>query len=200
MFLYIGQLEVPSATHDLVRACLKHYDLTKERGPNKGKFDETPIGIGPYGKPYLIDFPNVHFSVSHTGSYWGCAIEESPIGLDLEDRRGRQTRDSELKQIKRWEKIAMRFFAPEEDEWIKEKGEEAFFQLWVLKEAYAKYKGTGITTELMRIPLVQNGILLDRIDDAYFINLEPSQGLYGALCGVEPIRLENHVDLKQLDF
>jgi 4'-phosphopantetheinyl transferase len=198
MFLYIGQLDSPSTSHDLVRTCLIHYDKARGGDQSKRSFRDTPIGIGPHGKPYLIEFPNIHFSVSHTGSYWGCAIGESPLGFDLEEPEARFARNTKPQQQKRWEGIAKRFFAPEEYEWIKESGEEAFFRLWVLKEAYGKYKGTGITTDLLRISLVHKGSLLNKIEDAHFMTLETLPGLNVAFCGTKPVVIEDQVELKTL--
>ena len=31
-----------------------------------------------YGKPYLINFSDVHFSISHSGEYVACAVSDKP--------------------------------------------------------------------------------------------------------------------------
>ena len=37
-----------------------------------------------YGKPYLSNYPNVHFNVSHSRDYVVCAVFNKPIGVDIQ--------------------------------------------------------------------------------------------------------------------
>lgn len=42
------------------------------------------IDADPGGKPCLRDFPDIHFSVSHTDGLVMCAIADRPVGCDVE--------------------------------------------------------------------------------------------------------------------
>ena len=83
------------------------------------------------GKPYFPDFP-VHFSLSHSESMWMCMFAGTPCGLDVQKMRKCS-----------WEKIAERNFTDREIRYAELFGEEGFFQVWVRKEALAKYTGKG---------------------------------------------------------
>ncbi len=91
----------------------------------------------PHGKPYIEELPDVHFSISHAGDYWACAIGENEVGLDLQDYRKRN-----------YEKIAKRFFHPSETEWLRSHDEDDFFLIWAMKESYVKYTGDGLSKGL----------------------------------------------------
>lgn len=87
-----------------------------------------------YGKPYLSDYPNVHFNISHSGKYVACAVSDKPAGIDIQeiceynfDVARRICNPKELKQIEN----------------SKEKASE-FTKLWTQKEAVLKMVGTGI--------------------------------------------------------
>ena len=38
-----------------------------------------------YGKPYLSEHPDFYFNISHSGEYVLCAIDNNPIGVDIEE-------------------------------------------------------------------------------------------------------------------
>lgn len=94
-----------------------------------------PIRRTPRGKPYLENDSH-HFSITHTRRHAFCALSDVPIGIDAEelDRRihpglpERALSPSELAQYRR---------APD--------AQRAFLTFWVLKEAAAKCRGTGLT-------------------------------------------------------
>lgn len=48
---------------------------------------EQRIACGPHGKPYLSDYPNVHFKLSHSGHFVACAICGRTVGLDIQKLR-----------------------------------------------------------------------------------------------------------------
>jgi phosphopantetheinyl transferase len=86
------------------------------------------------GKPHCIDGPAV--SISHSGDLVTCAMTAcGDIGVDLElpDRR-RRTAD-----------IAHGYFSGEEARWLKTQPADRFYMLWVLKEAYLKLIGRGLS-------------------------------------------------------
>lgn len=42
------------------------------------------IAYDPCGKPYLRDYPNAHFNISHSGQYVVCAVADRPVGIDVQ--------------------------------------------------------------------------------------------------------------------
>ena len=66
--------------------------------------------IGEWGKPTLKYHPEICFSLSHSGDYAICTIGDRPVGNDIECiKEGRL-------------KVADRFFAKEELDWLYEAG------------------------------------------------------------------------------
>ncbi|WP_295056449.1 4'-phosphopantetheinyl transferase superfamily protein [uncultured Fibrobacter sp.] len=99
---------------------------------------DNHIAYGENGKPYLVDFPEVHFNLSHSGERVMCVISPFEVGCDVEVIKGDRG------------KLAERFFKPEESAWIKhfetlEAQSEAFYRLWTLKECYMKVTGRGLS-------------------------------------------------------
>ncbi len=99
--------------------------------------------LGEHGKPYLPACPEVHFSVTHVGDYWMCAVAGEEVGLDLQDVRERIAGTGT--QEERVLAIARRFFHPSEVLYLAERPAEEFFRVWAKKESYVKYTGAGLT-------------------------------------------------------
>ena len=81
-----------------------------------------PIAIAEGGKPYFPDYPEVQFNLSHTQGAVVCALAASPVGIDLE--RSRPPADNILHYY---------HFTKGQD----------FWEMWVRREAIAKYHGRG---------------------------------------------------------
>lgn len=93
-----------------------------------------------YGKPYLKKNSFLHFNISHSGHWIVCAIDNKPVGIDIE------------KIIPVDLEIAAQFFSDEEYRLLMAKSPEVrkqfFFDLWTLKESYIKAVGEGLSTPL----------------------------------------------------
>ena len=108
------------------------------------------------GKPICVGGPAV--SISHAGNHVACCIaDRADVGVDIEAIDLRRNAP----------KVARRFFAPVEADWLDTQPEDRFFMLWVLKEAYVKVLGCGIfggldglqcTIEPPRIHVLQSGL------------------------------------------
>ena len=111
------------------------------------------------GKPYFLYNDKVYFSVSHTQGIVAVAIHDSEIGLDIEQlRSGKRA-------------VAQRFFHPDEVKYLDKVSkteprsfdeqyqmsniqyDNAFTQLWTIKEAYVKMTGTGIADNFSSLDL-----------------------------------------------
>jgi 4'-phosphopantetheinyl transferase len=135
----------------------------------------------PQGKPYFVDPPQVHFSVSHSGIWWACAFDSSPVGLDIEDLSARRNK-ANYNNGNLWPRIAKRFFTQEEYEYVLNGGEEAFFHIWVRKEAYLKYIGTGIGTGLSSFNLVEKKQIVKQVGPAYLEEINFCSDIIAACC------------------
>jgi len=113
------------------------------------------IGKSEHGKPYLIDHPNIHFNISHTGNAFVCALADEPVGVDIETE-------------KRFHKgIARKFFTVDEQKYVFDKPNrqhERFTEIWVKKEAYVKWLGLGLS-----MPFYSFDVLEDRRIKVYRI-------------------------------
>lgn len=141
------------------------------------RFSETE-----YGKPYLPEHPDIHFSLSHSGAWAACAVADHPIGLDVELPRCRLD-------------VARRFFHPEELEGMDalDRMEQAdqLNRLWTGKEAFLKMLGCGMTVPLdsFIIRLGDTARLEQSYTDKPYRLFEYHQGLYRlCLCtmGIRP--------------
>ncbi|MCP4153593.1 MAG: 4'-phosphopantetheinyl transferase superfamily protein, partial [bacterium] len=88
------------------------------------------------GKPSLKDNPEFHFNLSHSGDWIVCAVDNSPVGIDIQ----------EIFPISL--EISKRHFTTEEHHDLMSKKEHEripyFFTLWTLKESYLKALGKGM--------------------------------------------------------
>lgn len=97
----------------------------------KGK--RFPVETGQNGKPFFTG-SDLFFHISHSGLVAACGFCLSPIGVDIE-QPGRNI-----------EKVADRFFHPDEVGWIRQDGfsPEKALLLWSYKESFLKSEGKGI--------------------------------------------------------
>ncbi|MBC2581856.1 4'-phosphopantetheinyl transferase superfamily protein [Clostridium sp. DJ247] len=106
-----------------------------------------------YGKPYLKGLQKFNFNISHSGDFVVGAIDEKPIGIDIE----------EVKCIE-YEDIAKSFFTISELDYIVKNDLDIrlskFYEIWTLKESYIKCCGQGLT-----IPLKSFSIDIDKFEN-----------------------------------
>ena len=95
---------------------------------------EQDYAAGPFGKPYLPARPDVHFSLSHSGSRVLCAVADRPVGCDIQEMR-----PCSLRLAERW------YTDAEQQRVFSQTGEDArlemFYRIWTLKESFIKYTG-----------------------------------------------------------
>lgn len=120
--------------HTLGRfCCLKSWLMLKELIGDYLPF--TGDGVWTYnehGKPYWENGP--HFSISHCNQGIAVAVNDKPVGVDIEAiRRADKDLIKRVMYAREQEQIAQ---ATEPD--------RAFTRLWTQKEAIVKWRGTGI--------------------------------------------------------
>ena len=95
----------------------------------------------PYGKPALENAPDFHFNISHSGPYVAIAWGNSPVGIDLEVLRHRDS----------IQRLTARHGTAREQEYLSSNDLARFYEIWTGKESYLKYLGTGINRPLTEV-------------------------------------------------
>lgn len=138
------------------------------------------LSFGEYGKPYLTDYPELFFNLSHSGNRVMCGVSDREVGCDVQ-------------QIKTYDsKLAERFFCPEECQHIAAAGSEErdvlFFRYWTLKESFIKNLGRGLSLPLQEFcislkgdrPVVSQQVL--PAESFFFREFELDDGYRYACC------------------
>ena len=119
--------------------CLKSWLMLKELLGQVGfnRIDSDEFRYNPNGKPYLEGGP--YFSISHCKAGIAVAVDDKPIGIDIEAIRHAD------------EELIARTMNEAERELVNEgmselERDRAFIRLWTQKEAVVKMQGTGITS------------------------------------------------------
>ena len=93
-----------------------------------------------FNKPLLKSIDHFHFNCAHSGRWVVCAIDNAPVGIDVEKKKAVDL------------DIAKRFFSTEEYDTLMNQDESErgnhFFLLWTLKESYLKAIGKGLHQSL----------------------------------------------------
>lgn len=111
---------------------------------------ESKVLCNSYGKPYLLHYPNVHFSISHSGIIAGTAFSDTSVGFDIEKiEYDMDTISLEDIVLHPSEKA----FLQRKNELSPEKRVQFFYSIWTLKECYLKALGCGLSIEPNSIAL-----------------------------------------------
>jgi len=136
-----------------------------------------PISHDDRGKPFFSTFSDHHFNLSHSGPLALCALDDSPVGVDIQI-------------IKEWRSaLPARICSPEELRWLE--GDKDFWHrftlLWTLKECRVKQSGTGLTHPIskIKVPLPTENTDLYSLDDLWF-RIYSGHGWQAAVCGLSP--------------
>lgn len=96
-----------------------------------------------FGKPYLPDFPDVKFNLSHTGDRMAVAIAlDCELGIDIELNKHRHTLPALVDKC---------FAESEKHYWLglpEVEKSQVFYRFWTRKEAFVKATGRGIALGL----------------------------------------------------
>lgn len=103
--------------------------------------NQTVTAYGKYGKPYLSDYPEIHFNLSHSRQMVLAVFAKTEVGCDIEWMGEGE------------EELARKFFCPGEYAYIKRQPEgvkrsQAFYRIWTLKESFLKAAGLGLGLSL----------------------------------------------------
>lgn len=109
---------------------------------------QPEFSYGEHGKPFLKDYADIHFNLSHCRNAIACAVSDRPVGIDVE-RIGRfkesvarhVLNDAEYHHV-------VTSSAPDEE----------FTRLWTQKEAIVKLTGRGIDDDLKNLLSKYNNV------------------------------------------
>lgn len=128
--------------------------------------DGWRFGQNGYGRPELLDVPELCFNISHCDGMVAAAFSTGhDVGLDVEklDRRCDDLA------------IARSYFAPPELRFVEaqpaEEQRSAFLAFWTLKEAYIKARGMGLS-----LPLTGFSFTLDPLQIAFSAEIDDDPG------------------------
>lgn len=129
-----------SDTDKLILTSLVRCQADTVHDNDKPCADAVRVLRSPDGKPYL-DGSALHVGVTHTDSLVVIAFSERPFGIDCE---------STARHVKNARRLAARYFSERENAYLFEDGagdediQLRFLEIWVKKEAYVKFLGTGL--------------------------------------------------------
>ncbi len=132
---------------------------------------------GPYGKPYLAEYPEIHFNISHSGEWAVCALASMPCGVDIQERRSIRSR-----------RMVERTMNAREQRQIQEAedGTGEFIKLWTYKESCIKLSGEGFHQDMktLKEPACHQFFWLEK-------------DLAGCVAGEESFTLEIRIEMPE---
>ena len=139
------------------------------------------FSYGQNGKPFLTDYPDIHFNLSHAGGFCACAVSDEEIGLDIQDFRPLKA------------DISRRICTPAELEAVNasDDPQKEICRLWCMKEARGKLTGKGFAESFDKIEtaeLIKKGELYSTVT---------FDGLFVSVCGFSPLPEINIVRLTE---
>lgn len=114
------------------------------------------------GKPVIKGHPKIHFNFSHSGNVALCAIDNQPVGADVETSR--KITPSLISYTMNEKEQAEIASAPE--------SLPAFLALWTRKEAVLKLTGEGIRNDLKAVLTNANNVVFEtKITEKYIYSI-----------------------------
>lgn len=130
------------------------------------------FAIGEHGKPYAVDL-DVEFNISHSGDMVVCAVDDNPVGIDIEKIRPIDL--TVAKRICTEEELLYLFgHTPMSEDFVYTTDStvlKRFFELWTAKEAYGKCIGVGVCVNTNTL---LGGCLTIYLSENYMVNIYQS--------------------------
>ena len=129
-----------------------------------------PRSKGEHGKPFFTLLPRIHYNITHSGKYVMCLFAGEEVGIDVQ-----------IHKKVNYERILERMVPADMIREILDADdmEKAFFTQWVLREAYIKWTGEGLSRDLRTISM----------DKGNYIMLELEPGYSGAIWSRDSLEL-----------
>lgn len=126
---------------DKINGCIG-FLLLKYALRNEFDIDDKPEFIfGEREKPFLKNYPDIFFSISHCKNAVVCAVSDKNIAVDIMDYR--KPKPSVIKRV----------CSPDEQNLLMSSSniDKDFTRLWVMKECYSKLDGHGLSLDFSKI-------------------------------------------------
>jgi len=145
VYIYIFPIEdVKNSEECLMRIAMSYYRaIHSEPVEDKEIRQLFQIERTERGKPYFPMCPQIQFSISHSGSYWVCAMSGMRLGIDIQ-RHECLKDETQEEASRRFQRMANRFYHSIEAKYVEKKQVTHFFHVWTARESYVKYTGKGI--------------------------------------------------------
>lgn len=108
---------------------------------------KAEFGYGENGKPFLLNYPDIHFNISHCRKGVMCVVGDEPVGCDIEEIPRHLLEDVLLAAFCRQERIDIKNATNPCLE---------FARLWTRKESLLKLTGEGLTDGIDNILASEN--------------------------------------------
>ena len=118
-----------------------------------------PRGTGEHGKPFFTLSPDIHYNISHSGVYVMGAFAGIPVGLDVQKHEKKVNYELLLRRTVPQGMIREILDA--------DNIEKAFYTQWVLREAFIKWTGEGLSRDMRTIPMDQGDYQLLDLEEGY---------------------------------
>lgn len=140
------------------RCCVFSDMLLREMLREHYSLDAPEFYTDEKGKPH-IKGDKVHFSISHSGEYVACAVDSSPVGIDIE-----RIRTVTLPLIKRvcTEEELQYVLGGTDTQNMDSETCVRFLHLWCAKEAYLKYTGEGLAGGLKSLSFANRNSIVNK--------------------------------------
>lgn len=141
----------------------------------------APIfSYGERGKPFLPEYPRIHFSISHAGGFSACVLSDSEIGLDIQDFRPLKA------------DISAKICTKNELERLSECDNRDYelCRLWCMKESRGKLTGKGFAEGFGKIETS------DLLSSGRLYNTVTENGLFVSACAFSPLP---EINIKRID-
>lgn len=122
------------------------------------KLTYEPRAKGEHGKPFFTLLPRVHYNISHSGKYVICILAEQEVGIDIQVHK-EVNYERMLKKMVPEQRKQEILQSPDR--------EKLFFEEWVLREAYVKWTGQGLSRNFCTIPMNEGWHTLLEIEPGY---------------------------------
>jgi 4'-phosphopantetheinyl transferase len=143
---FLSQIQLKKLQHfrfssDRIQGALGYlllvYSLKKEK-----VFNKLPeLEYSNFGKPFMTNYTEWHFNISHCNNVVTCIIDRVPVGIDVE-------------KVREYDEYLAKEICSNKELGIIRQSKDpanALYELWTRKEAVLKWQGTGITDNLMDV-------------------------------------------------
>lgn len=129
-----------------------------------------PRAEGEHGKPFFTLRPSIHYNISHSGKYVVCILADQEVGIDVQVHKNAN-----------FERMLQRMVPGNMVREILDGDdpENAFFAQWVLREAYIKWTGEGLSRDMRTISM----------DEGVYMLLDLEKGYSGAVWSMKPMEI-----------